>query len=102
MKRVIIELYACLTFALAPNRGNRELSDHFPIIADFIVETCDYAMNPTIVIIYFIQYYLKNCLYLLFDLGSFLSSDIESRENIQRILKSNQIQNMRASLNRFK
>lgn len=40
LKKSIIELYACLTFALASQKFNKKLFDHFTVIATFVVKTC--------------------------------------------------------------
>ena len=52
LKKAIIELYACLTFALVAQKYNKRLFQHFTTIATFIVKTCDMEVNPTIVSIY--------------------------------------------------
>ena len=49
LKKVIIEVYACLTFAITTQKCNKQLFDHYTTIGSFIVKTCDPKVNPTIV-----------------------------------------------------
>lgn len=52
LKKVIIELYACLTFALSNAKANRGLYNYYTNIATFVVRTCNFNANPKIVILY--------------------------------------------------
>lgn len=55
LKKGLIDMYACLTFAV--NGGtdtpkSEEIFNHFTFLATFIVRTCDRSENPTIVKLY--------------------------------------------------
>lgn len=48
-------MYACVLFSIngkAERRRSEILFKHFPIVATFVVRTCDRNQNPTIVINY--------------------------------------------------
>lgn len=52
LKRGLVDMYSCLSFAIngkSHNPRNEHLFHHFPILATFVIQTCDASQHPTIV-----------------------------------------------------
>lgn len=88
LKSNLIEMYSCLVFSSINKRAYPKLFNHYGNLATFIVRTCDKNVHPTVVPFYFMQEYLKSCLYLLHDSAAFFWNWSNNHEQVKKIIDS--------------